>query len=34
MHGTLYYLGTFFLIAAAVKGIYAIVMTWRENRRG
>lgn len=34
MHGPLYYLGIFFLAAAAVKGIYMIIMIWRHDRNG
>ena len=34
MRGPLFYLGIFFLAAAAVKGIYLISMIWRNNRKG
>ncbi len=34
MRRPLFYLGIFFLAAAAVKGIYLIVMIWRNNRNG
>ena len=34
MHRPLYYLGVFFLAAAAVKGIFLLVALWKEDRRG
>lgn len=34
MRSPLFYLGVFFLAAAAVKGIFLLVSFWRENRRG
>ena len=34
MHRPLFYLGIFFLAAAAVKGLCLIGMIWRDNRNG